>query len=53
MIWSLIVSHFEYVAVLVSIIVGLALKQILRGVCRMVTTKEGTRANRVNLVCTL
>jgi len=30
------VSQFEYVAVLVSIIVGLALTQILKGVGRMV-----------------
>jgi hypothetical protein len=52
MIWSLIVSQFEYVAVLVSIIVGLALTQILRGVGRMVTTKDGPRAYWVHLVWT-
>ena len=53
MIWSLIVSQFEYVAVLVSIIVGLALTQILRGVGRMVTTKDGPRGYWVHLVWTL
>jgi hypothetical protein len=46
------VSQFEYVAVLVSIIVGLALTQILRGVGRMVTTKDGPRAYWVHLVWT-
>ena len=46
-------SQFEYVAVLVSIIVGLALTQILRGVGRMVTTKDGPRAYWVHLVWTL
>lgn len=34
-------SQFEYVAVLISIIAGLALAQILRGVGRMVTDKNG------------
>jgi hypothetical protein len=33
-------SQFEYVAVLISIIVGLALTQILRGVGRMVSDKN-------------
>jgi hypothetical protein len=47
------VSQFEYVAVLVSIIVGLALTQILRGVGRMATTKDGPRTYWVHLVWTL
>jgi len=46
------VSQFEYVAVLVSIIVGLALTQILRGVGRMVTTEDGPRPYWVHLVWT-
>ena len=46
-------SQFEYVAVLVSIIVGLALTQILRGVGRMVTTRDGPRAYWVHLIWTL
>ncbi len=46
-------SQFEYVAVLISIIVGLALTQILRGVGRMVTTKDGPRPYWVHLVWTL
>jgi len=46
------VSQFEYVAVLISIIVGLALTQILRGVGRMVTTKDGPRPYWVHLVWT-
>lgn len=45
-------SQFEYVAVLISIIVGLALAQILRGVGRMVTTKDGPRPYWVHLVWT-
>ncbi len=45
-------SQFEYVAVLISIIVGLALTQILRGVGRMVTTKDGPRPYWVHLVWT-
>ena len=46
-------SQFEYVAVLVSIIVGLALTQILRGVGRMATTKDGPRTYWVHHVWTL
>ncbi len=46
-------SQFEYVAVLISIIVGLALTQLLRGVGRMVTTKHGPRPYWVHLVWTL
>ena len=45
-------SQFEYVAVLVSIIVGLALTQILRGIGRMVTTEDGPRPYWVHLVWT-
>ncbi|MGI9223872.1 MAG: hypothetical protein ACR2QX_05295 [Woeseiaceae bacterium] len=45
-------SQFEYVAVLISIIVGLALAQILRGVGRMVTSKGGPRPYWVHLVWT-
>jgi len=45
-------SQFEYVAVLISIIVGLALTQILRGVGRMVTTKNGPRPYWVHLAWT-
>ena len=45
-------SQFEYVAVLVSIIVGLALTQILRGVGRMVTAKDSPRPYWVHLVWT-
>ena len=47
------VSQFEYVAVLISIIVGLALTQLLRGVGRMVTSKDGLRPYSVHLVWTL
>ncbi len=47
------VSQFEYVAVLISIIVGLALTQLLRGVGRMVTSKDGMRPYSVHLVWTL
>jgi hypothetical protein len=47
------VSQFEYAAVLISIIVGLALTQILRGVGRMVTTKDGPRPYWVHLIWTL
>jgi len=50
---SLNLSQFEYVEVLVSIIVGLALTQILRGVGRIVTTKTGPPPYRVHLVWTL
>ena len=46
-------SQFEYVAVLISIIVGLALTQLLRGVGRMVVTKDGPRAYWVHLIWTL
>jgi len=46
-------SQFEYVAVLVSIIVGLALTQILRGVGKIVTTKDGPRPYWVHLVWTM
>ena len=46
-------SQFEYVAVLVSIIVGLALTQILRGIGRIVTTKDGPRPYWVHLVWTM
>jgi len=45
-------SQFEYVAVLISIIVGLALTQILRGVGRMVTTQDGPRPYWVHLIWT-
>ncbi len=45
-------SQFEYVAVLISIIVGLALTQILRGVGRIVTIKDGPRPYWVHLVWT-
>ena len=45
-------SQFEYVAVLISIIVGLALTQILRGVGQMVTMKNGPRPYWVHLVWT-
>ena len=45
-------SQFEYVAVLISIIVGLALTQILRGVGQMVTNKDGPRPYWVHLVWT-
>ena len=41
MVGRLGVSQFEYVAVLISIIVGLALTQLLRGVGRMVTSILG------------
>ena len=46
-------SQFEYVAVLISIIAGLALTQLLRGVGRMVVTKDGPRAYWVHLIWTL
>ncbi len=45
-------SQFEYVAVLISIIVGLALAQILRGVGRMVTNPGGPRPYWVHLIWT-
>jgi len=45
------VSQFEYVAVLISIIVGLAIAQILRGVGQMVTSKDA-RPYWVHLVWT-
>jgi hypothetical protein len=47
------VSQFEYAAVLVSIIVGLALTQILRGVGRIVTSPNGPSPYWVHLVWTL
>lgn len=46
-------TQFEYVAVLVSIIVGLALAQILWGVGRMVTADRGPRPYWIHLVWTL
>ena len=46
-------SQFEYVAVLISIIAGLALAQILRGVGRMVTDKDGPAPYWVHLIWTL
>lgn len=46
-------SQFEYIAVLISIIVGLALTQILRGIGRMVTNKDGPRPYWVHLAWTL
>lgn len=46
-------SQFEYVAVLVSIIAGLALTQILRGVGRMVTDKTGPSPYWVHLIWTI
>ena len=46
-------SQFEYVAVLTAIIVGLALTQLLRGVGRMVVTKDGPRPYWVHLLWTL
>lgn len=46
-------SQFEYVAVLISIIAGLALAQILRGVGRMVTDKNGPEPYWVHLIWTL
>ena len=46
-------SQFEYVAVLISIIAGLALAQILRGVGRMVTDKNGPAPYWVHLIWTL
>ena len=45
-------SQFEYVAVLISIIAGLALTQILRGVGRMVTDKNGPAPYWVHLIWT-
>jgi len=47
------VSQFEYAAVLVSIIVGLALTQILRGVGRIVTTPDGPSPYWIHLAWTL
>jgi hypothetical protein len=47
------VSQFESAAVLISIIVGLALTQILRGVGSMVTMAGGPRPYWVHLVWTL
>ena len=46
-------SQFEYVAVLISIIAGLALTQILRGVGRMVTDSNGPKPYWVHLIWTL
>ena len=46
-------AQFEYVAVLISIIVGLALAQILRGVGRIVTSRDGPRPYWVHLLWTL
>ena len=46
-------SQFEYVAVLISIIVGLALTQLLRGIGRAVVTKGGPTVYWVHLVWTL
>jgi hypothetical protein len=46
-------SQFEYIAVLISIIVGLSLTQILRGVGRIVTTQKGPRPYWVHLIWTL
>lgn len=45
-------SQFEYVAVLISIIVGLALAQILRGIGRIATDKSGPKSYWVHLVLT-
>ena len=45
-------SQFEYVAVLISIIVGLSLTQLLRGVGRLVATEDGPRPYWVHLVWT-
>ena len=46
-------SQFEYVAVLVSIIIGLALAQILRGVGRIVTDEDSPPVYWVHLLWTL
>ena len=45
-------SQFEYVAVLISIIVGLSLAQLLRGVGRLVASEGGPRPYWVHLVWT-
>ncbi len=45
-------TQFEYVAVLISIIVGLALAQILRGFGRITTDKAGPKPYWVHLVWT-
>lgn len=49
---ELIVSQFEYVAVLVSIIVGLALTQLLRGVGAMVVDTRSSKPYWVHLMWT-
>jgi hypothetical protein len=46
-------SQFEYVAVLISIIVGLALAQILRGIGRIATDKNGPKPYWVHSVWTI
>ena len=43
-------SQFEYVAVLISIIVGLSLAQILRGIGRIATDDNGPKPYWVHLV---
>ena len=45
-------TQFEYVAVLVSIIVGLALAQLLRGLGQMVVNRDGPRPYWVHLIWT-
>ena len=45
-------SQFEYVAVLISIIVGLTLAQLLRGVGLLVATEDGPRPYWVHLAWT-
>jgi hypothetical protein len=47
------VSQFEYVAVLISIIVGLALTQLLRGVGRMVSDQQGPKLYWVHIAWTI
>ena len=46
-------SQFEYISVLISIIVGLALTQLLRGLGRLVVIRNGPQAYWVHLVWTL
>ncbi|MDX1404365.1 MAG: hypothetical protein R3192_07505 [Woeseiaceae bacterium] len=46
-------TQFEYVAVLISIIVGLALAQILRGIGRIATDKSSPKPYWVHLVLTV
>ncbi|MDX1378884.1 MAG: hypothetical protein R3307_08550 [Anaerolineales bacterium] len=46
-------TQFEYVAVLISIIVGLALAQILRGIGRIATDESGPKPYWVHLVLTV